>query len=235
MCTVQALCISLDPTGWRVDWSSGVPLISWVQREWVLHYRLSVHWSLHFHQPLHWGDHHGKVGGREGVPVERVSVFSEHSLSHDRIWVCKDSGEGSFHPGGARHCMLLLEHVSTATTVHSQSKKESMIKRQHEEVVQLLERQVAVSWLLRSAFSLPPYLHPSSFPLTCLSLTLLSPCLSLSPQRASHFTNFQEMTEEFRKTLRHEDFTFTTDLCTTVTWMEILLASVSHLETSKYR
>ena len=54
-------------------------------------------------------------------------------------------------------------------------------------------------------------------------------------QRDSNFTNFQEMTEEFQKTLRHDDFTYTTDLCTTVPWMETMVASLTHLENSKYR
>ena len=54
-------------------------------------------------------------------------------------------------------------------------------------------------------------------------------------QRASNFTNFQEMTEEFQKTLRHDDFTYNTDLCTNVAWMETLVTSLSHLENSKYR
>ena len=58
---------------------------------------------------------------------------------------------------------------------------------------------------------------------------------SLDTQRASNFTNFQEMTEEFQKTLRHDDFTYTTDLCTNVAWMETLVTSLSHLENNKYR
>ena len=54
-------------------------------------------------------------------------------------------------------------------------------------------------------------------------------------QRASNFTNFQEMTEEFQKTLRHDDFTYTTDLCTNLAWMETMVASLSHLQNSKFR
>jgi hypothetical protein len=69
-----------------------------------------------------------------------------------------------------------------------------MIKKQHEDVVQLLETQ-----------------------------------------RASNFTNFQEMTKEFQKTLRHDDFTITTDLCTSVTWMETMMGSLTHLQKSKHR
>ncbi len=43
------------------------------------------------------------------------------------------------------------------------------------------------------------------------------------------------MTEEFQKTLRHDDFIYTTDLCTTIPWMETMVTSLTHLESSKYR
>ena len=43
------------------------------------------------------------------------------------------------------------------------------------------------------------------------------------------------MTEEFQKTLRHDDFTYTTDLCTNLVWMETMVASLSHLQSSKFR
>lgn len=43
------------------------------------------------------------------------------------------------------------------------------------------------------------------------------------------------MTKEFQKTLRHDDFTITTDLCTSVTWMETMVASLAHLRNSKHR
>ena len=42
------------------------------------------------------------------------------------------------------------------------------------------------------------------------------------------------MTEEFQKTLRHDDFTYSTDLCTTVPRMDTMVTSLTHLE-SKYR
>ena len=44
-----------------------------------------------------------------------------------------------------------------------------------------------------------------------------------------------EMTKEFEKSLRHDDFTYTTDLCTTVTWIETMLASLKHLEKRKHK
>ena len=59
--------------------------------------------------------------------------------------------------------------------------------------------------------------------------------ISCHTQKASNFTNFQEMTEEFQKTLRHDDFTYSTDLCTTVPWMDTMVTSLTHLESSKYR
>lgn len=43
------------------------------------------------------------------------------------------------------------------------------------------------------------------------------------------------MTKEFEKTLRHDDFTYKSDLCTTIPWMETLVASLEHLEASKIR
>ena len=43
------------------------------------------------------------------------------------------------------------------------------------------------------------------------------------------------MTEEFQKTLRHDDFTYTTDLCTNLVWMETMIASLCHLQSSKFR
>lgn len=43
------------------------------------------------------------------------------------------------------------------------------------------------------------------------------------------------MTRDFQKTLQHEDFTYTKDLCTTVQWMETLLLTLEHLEISKTR
>jgi len=43
------------------------------------------------------------------------------------------------------------------------------------------------------------------------------------------------MTEEFQKTLRHDDFTYTTDLCTSITWMETMVGSLTHLQNSKHR
>ena len=43
------------------------------------------------------------------------------------------------------------------------------------------------------------------------------------------------MTKEFQKTLRHDDFTITTDLCTSVTWMETMMGSLTHLQKSKHR
>ena len=63
----------------------------------------------------------------------------------------------------------------------------------------------------------------------------LPPSHTNAMQRASNFTNFQEMTEEFQKTLRHDDFTYTTDLCTNLGWMETMVASLSHLQNSKFR
>ena len=54
-------------------------------------------------------------------------------------------------------------------------------------------------------------------------------------QRASNFTDFHEMTREFQKTLRHDDFTITTDLCASVTWMETMMGSLIHLQNSKHR
>ena len=54
-------------------------------------------------------------------------------------------------------------------------------------------------------------------------------------QKASKFSNFQEMAEEFQKTLRHDDHMYSTDVCTTVPWMEALLTTLTHLENSKYR
>ncbi len=56
----------------------------------------------------------------------------------------------------------------------------------------------------------------------------------LYKQKNSDFTTFQEMTEEFQKTLRHDDFIYTTDLCTTVSWVDTMVASLTHLESSKY-
>ncbi len=43
------------------------------------------------------------------------------------------------------------------------------------------------------------------------------------------------MTKEFRETLRHDDFMYSTDLCTSKRWIEIFMASLTHLENSKYR
>lgn len=43
------------------------------------------------------------------------------------------------------------------------------------------------------------------------------------------------MTKEFQKTLRHDDFTITTDLCTSVMWMETMVGSLAHLRNSKHR
>lgn len=43
------------------------------------------------------------------------------------------------------------------------------------------------------------------------------------------------MTKEFQKTLRHDDFTITTDLCSSVTWMETMVGSLVHLRNSKHR
>lgn len=60
------------------------------------------------------------------------------------------------------------------------------------------------------------------------------PPLALIKQNNSDFNTFQELTEEFQKTLRHEDFIYTTDLCTTVSWMDTMVASLTHLESSKY-
>ncbi|CAI8027680.1 hypothetical protein GBAR_LOCUS15790 [Geodia barretti] len=57
----------------------------------------------------------------------------------------------------------------------------------------------------------------------------------LETQRASNFTNFQEMTKEFQKTLRHDDFSITTDLCSSITWMETMMGSLLHLQKSKHR
>ena len=68
-----------------------------------------------------------------------------------------------------------------------------------------------------------------------LSLSLTQYYLSYITQKANNFMNFEEMTKEFQKSLRHDDFTYTTDLCTTIQWMETLIASLQHLESSKYR
>lgn len=43
------------------------------------------------------------------------------------------------------------------------------------------------------------------------------------------------MTKEFQKTLRHDDFSITTDLCSSVTWMETMMGSLLHLQNSKHR
>ena len=88
-----------------------------------------------------------------------------------------------------------------------------MIKKQHEDVMQLLETQV--TWSQHRDLKIGPFLYTT--------------------QRASNFTNFHEMTKEFQKTLRHDDFTITTDLCTSVMWMETMMGSLIHLQNSKRR
>uniref|UniRef100_A0A1X7UK09 Ion transport domain-containing protein n=2 Tax=Amphimedon queenslandica TaxID=400682 RepID=A0A1X7UK09_AMPQE len=57
----------------------------------------------------------------------------------------------------------------------------------------------------------------------------------LKKQRENNYMTLNEMTKEFEKSLRHDDFTYTTDLCTTVTWIETMLASLKHLENSKHK
>ena len=54
-------------------------------------------------------------------------------------------------------------------------------------------------------------------------------------QIADNFKNFHEMTEEFQKTLRHDDFVYSTDLCTSKMWIDTFIATLTHLENSKYR
>ena len=54
-------------------------------------------------------------------------------------------------------------------------------------------------------------------------------------QIADNFTNFDEMTKEFQKTLRHHDFEYSIDLCTNKCWIDTFVASLSHLENTKYR
>lgn len=43
------------------------------------------------------------------------------------------------------------------------------------------------------------------------------------------------MTEEFQKTLRHDDFTYSSELCTNKPWIDTFVATLGHLENSRYR
>ena len=56
-----------------------------------------------------------------------------------------------------------------------------------------------------------------------------------TPQRDNHFANFKEMLSEFEKTLRHDDFSYTSDICTSPLWMESMLTSLQHMEANRYR
>ena len=64
---------------------------------------------------------------------------------------------------------------------------------------------------------------------------MLFKVILLCTQIEDNFKNFQEMTEEFQQSLRHDDFTYSTELCTNKTWIDTFLATLSHLENSKYR
>lgn len=54
-------------------------------------------------------------------------------------------------------------------------------------------------------------------------------------QIEDNFKNFHEMTEEFQQTLRHDDFTYSSELCTNKTWIDTFITTLIHLENSKYR
>lgn len=99
-----------------------------------------------------------------------------------------------------------------------------MIEWQHQDVLQVMATQVRVDC---SQSFIEVYRCNGKLVSLTHSLT--------QTQRACKFTNFQEMTKGFQKTLRHDDFIYTTDLCTTVSWMETMIASLTHLENSKYR
>ena len=43
------------------------------------------------------------------------------------------------------------------------------------------------------------------------------------------------MTEDFQTTLRHDDFTYSSELCNTKPWIDTFVATLIHLENSKYR
>ena len=54
-------------------------------------------------------------------------------------------------------------------------------------------------------------------------------------QKDNHFANFKEMLSEFEKTLRHDDFSYTTEICTSPLWMDTMLTSLQHMEANRYR
>ena len=123
-----------------------------------------------------------------------------------------------------------------------------MIERQHEEVLKLQQKQVCVIQY-SSAYSQysSPYPQYSSVysqynMLMCLKFMPENSSLGTSlnlllqhAQRDNHFANFKEMLSEFVKTLRHDDFSYTSDICTSPLWMETLLTSLQHMEANRYR
>ncbi|KAK3724334.1 hypothetical protein QZH41_010852, partial [Actinostola sp. cb2023] len=54
-------------------------------------------------------------------------------------------------------------------------------------------------------------------------------------QKSSKFANFEEMTQSFKETLRHDDYVIMTDPCTNPTWMETFLTTSDHLDLYSFR
>lgn len=43
------------------------------------------------------------------------------------------------------------------------------------------------------------------------------------------------MTEEFQKVLRHDDFAYSSELCTNKPWVDTFVTTLGHFENSRYR
>ncbi|XP_074649066.1 cation channel sperm-associated protein 3-like [Tubulanus polymorphus] len=54
-------------------------------------------------------------------------------------------------------------------------------------------------------------------------------------QKVGHFTNFQDMVQDFQSSLRHDDYVMMNDLCGNLIWMEMFVTSLDHMDNTMYR